>query len=295
MPSKSKSSKRHPSSDPPEPKSHPNPTSSNPILDPAAPTPSKNPNPRSSKPTKPSSSTPALPQSPSKPSDTMMPDDSSAASPSRKSDRKRKARDLSDDELPAAKSPQPGQRRLADDNAVALLRAAIDFRSRTGSIPLASHMSAFYDSAKASLLTPLTKDQVYNKLRHLRQKFQKAGPPGSGPNDGLVHELCAELWGGEDNKDVSKDRKKANKGTLVVAVENGVAADEEEEEPEEEVDGEERGGGGPDSLPYVSSAAAEHWKANGLCGVSWEVGLKRMDSSKARSLEEKWRRRWATR
>ncbi|KAG1330701.1 putative STOREKEEPER protein [Cocos nucifera] len=218
-----------------------------------------------------------------------MPDDPSAASPSRKSDRKRKARDFSDDEAPAAKSPQASQRRLADDNAVALLRAAIDFRSRTGSIPLPSHMPAFYDSAKASLPTPLTKDQVYNKLRHLRQKFQKAGPPGSGPNDGLVHELCTELWGAEDNKDVNKDQKKASKGTLVVAVENGVAADEEEE-PEEEGDGEEREGGGPDSLPYVSSAVAEHWKANGTCGVSWEVGLKRMDSSKARSLEEKWRR-----
>ncbi|XP_008782236.2 uncharacterized protein LOC103701824 isoform X1 [Phoenix dactylifera] len=290
MPSKSKSSKRHPSSDPAEPKSHPNPASSNPIEDPPAPASGKNPNPKSFKPHKTSSPTPALPKAPSKSSDPMTPDDPAAASPSRKSDRKRKARDYSDDVPPAAKSPQAGQRRLADENAVALLRAAIDFRSRTGSIPLPANMSAFYDSVKASLPTPLTKEQVCNKLRHLRQKFQKAGPSGSGPNDGLVHELCIELWAAEDNKDVTKDQKKDKKGTLVVAVENGEAADEEEEEPEEEGDGEERVGGVPDSLPYVRSAVAEHWKANGLWGVSWEVGLKRMDSSKARALEEKWRR-----
>ncbi|XP_008802063.1 uncharacterized protein LOC103716014 [Phoenix dactylifera] len=224
--------------------------------------------------------------------DAVMPDDPSSdpASPSRKSDRKRKARDLSEEE-PSGKSSQAGQRRLADDNAVAVLRAAVDFRSATGSIPLPSNMGIFYDFVKASLPTPLTKEQVYNKLRHLRHKFQKSGPPGSGPNDGLVHDLCTEVWGAVDKKDDNKEEKKAKEGTPVAAIKNGHAAPvAAEEEEEQQGDGEERGVHGLDSLLYVSTAAAEHWKANELWGVSWEAGLKRMDPSKARVLEEKWRR-----
>ncbi|EHA8588543.1 putative STOREKEEPER protein [Cocos nucifera] len=221
-----------------------------------------------------------------------MPDDPSSdpASPSRKSDRKRKARDFFNEE-PAGKSSQAGQRRLADDNAVALLRAAIDFRSGTGSIPLPSNMGIFHEFVKASLPTPLSKEQVYNKLRHLRRKFQKSGPVGSGPNDGLVHDLSTEVWGAVDKKDYNKEEKKAKEGTPVAVIKNGDAATvaAEEEEQQQGVE-EERGVHGLDSLPYVSSAAAEHWKENGLWGVSWEAGLKRMDPSKARVLEEKWRR-----
>ncbi|RWV83635.1 hypothetical protein GW17_00054731 [Ensete ventricosum] len=156
----------------------------------------------------------------------------------------------------------PGQRRVVDADSVALLRGVLEFHHRTGLLPTKSNMPAFYESVRGWLRAPLTQDQVYNKLRHLRHKFSQTAASGHGPHDGILYELAAKIWPADEEK---KDKKEENKKQQ----EENDTDDDEHEEQEE---------------------TAEHWKAHSLSNASLEVGLKLLNPSKAKALEGKWKR-----
>lgn len=230
-----------------------------------------------------------------------------AASPSRRK-RKQPA-----DASSVAKKPRP-----SDADAVTILRGVLDFRARTGANPTLTTMDAFYDSIRGSLPSPaLTKDKVYNKLRHLRYKFQHASPNpdphgggGGGGGSDLVYELSADVWGGllsvepkpkkikkesEKNKihksDVKNEdgKNEANEAEKMERekedVEQPLEEVEEEEEEEEEIRGI-----GTDSFPILIHEVTKYWKEKGLSTVSLEASLKLVRPSKARPVEEKWRK-----
>ncbi|WOL12892.1 hypothetical protein Cni_G21660 [Canna indica] len=125
------------------------------------------------------------------------------------------------------KSPGSGQKRSSKSSSdhPTILRGALEFRNRTGQAPTKSNMDAFYDSVKDSLPNPLSKNQLYNKLRTIRHNFNHSADDD---DDDLVLKLAAELWPevvkkGKDGK-VPKKQKKRSLDAL-----------EEDENMEEEV------------------------------------------------------------
>ncbi|CAD5177801.1 unnamed protein product [Musa acuminata subsp. malaccensis] len=214
--------------------------------------------------------------------------------------RKRKAGGPAAENSPGAGSARsnPGQRRVVDDDSVALLRGVLEFRHRTGLLPTKSNMPAFYESVSRLLRAPLTKDQVYNKLRHLRHKFSQTAASGHGPHDGILHELAAKIWPADEEKmDKKEEDKKQQQENDTDDDEHEEQAESQDAEMEREDEHEEKEGrdeeeqrGGCESYPYLAHAAAEHWKAHSLSNASLEVGLKLLNPSKAKALEGKWKR-----
>lgn len=238
--------------------------------------------------------------------------DPSAASRSR---RKRKH--------PADASSVAKRLRPSDADAVTILRGVLDFRARTGANPTLTTMDSFYDSIRGSLPSPaLTKDKVYNKLRHLRYKFQHSSPNpdpyahqgggggGGGGGSDLVYELSADVWGGlpsvelkpkkikkesEKNKIHKSDVKNVDGENVANEAEKMEREKEDVEQPLEEVEEEEEEeeeirGIGTDSFPILIHEVTKYWKEKGLSTVSLEASLKLVRPSKARPVEEKWRK-----
>ncbi|XP_072972717.1 uncharacterized protein [Typha angustifolia] len=209
-----------------------------------------------------------------------MPDDVSA--------RRRKRKESA---ASGEKSSDSKKQARSDADAVAVLRGMIDFRARTGAIPTRAAMDAFYNSIQSSLSTPLTKEKLYNKIRHLRHKFNHSDPD----DRGIVYELSAEAWG--PSSEQKKPKKKAkisdemNKETKTSK--NGTVYKEsvKKEENEEESNGDEDELGiESDSFPFLIHEVTKYWKANGL-SVAWlESALKLVKPSKATPLEAKWRK-----
>ncbi|RZS08930.1 hypothetical protein BHM03_00039968 [Ensete ventricosum] len=364
----------------------------------------------------------------------MLSDPSAAAAKGR---RKRKAGELPGD---GEKGSNSGRKRSNESSAAdyaAILRGAIEFRDQTGLAPTKSNLAPFYEFVKGFLPDTLSPDQVFNKLRHIRHKYNHSA---ADTGDDLVLKLAAKLWPEEEvkkgnkettnpkkenkhnsvaleedrdvekgnkeeknprkeengkkeekspkkhnlvafeedrkaekgkkeekssnkqklhnsmnleedgdakgmkeeknmkkqkihnsvieedryvekwNKDEKSPRKETKHNLMVVQVDrdadkeadkkgkkgtdtklmkkpNVVTPEEEDEEignkiGEEEMQNKngEEWGIEPESFPYLTHHVAEHWKTNGLSKASLEVGMKLINKSKARTLEDKWKR-----
>ncbi|URE13509.1 hypothetical protein MUK42_22829 [Musa troglodytarum] len=353
----------------------------------------------------------------------MLGDPSAAAAKGR---RKRMAGEHPGD---GEKGSNSGRKRSNESSAAdyaAILRGAIEFRDQTGLAPTKSNLAPFYEFVKGSLPDILSPDQVFNRLRHIRHKYNHSAADAG---DDLVLKLAAKLWPEEEvkkgnkegknpkkekkhnsilleedinaengkkeekspkthnlvaleedrkaekgkkeekslnklkilnsvtlqedrdaekgiedekssknrkihnsvtleenryvekwNKDEKSPRKEAKHNLMVVRVDrdaekeddkkgkkgtgtklkkkqNLVAPEEEDEEMgnkirDEEIENKngEEWGIEPESFPYLTHHVAEHWKTNGLSKASLEVGMKLINKSKVRTLEDKWKR-----
>ncbi|CAL9117722.1 unnamed protein product [Musa textilis] len=327
------------------------------------------------------------------------------------------------------KGSNSGRKRSNESAAAdyaAILRGAIEFRDQTGLAPTKSNLAPFYEFVKGSLPDILSPDQVFNRLRHIRHKYNHSAADAG---DDLVLKLAAKLWPEEEvkkgnkegknpkkekkhnsilleedinaekgekeekspkthnlvaleedrkaekgkkeekslnklkilnsvaleedrdaekgmkdennskkqkihnsvtleenryvekwNKDEKSPRKEAKHNLMVVRVDrdaekeddkkgkkgtgtklkkkqNLVAPEEEDEEMGNKIRDEEiknkngeEWGIEPESFPYLTHHVAEHWKTNGLSKASLEVGMKLINKSKVRTLEDKWKR-----
>ncbi|CAL9117929.1 unnamed protein product [Musa textilis] len=365
----------------------------------------------------------------------MLSDPSAAAAKGRK----RKAGEHPGD---GEKGSNSGRKRSNESSAAdyaAILRGAIEFRDQTGLAPTKSNLAPLYEFVKGSLPDILSPDQVFNRLRHIRHKYNHSAADAG---DDLVLKLAAKLWPEEEvkkgnkegknprkeknhnsilleedinaekgkkeeknprkaenwkkeekspkkhnlvaleedrkaekgkkeekssnklkivnsvtleedrdaekgrkdeknskkqkihnsvtleedryvekwNKDEKSPRKEAKHNLMVVPVDrdaekedekkgkkgtgtklkkkqNLVAPKEEDNEMGNKIRDEEmknkngeEWGIEPESFPYLSHHVAEHWKTNGLSKASLEVGMKLINKSKARTLEDKWKR-----
>ncbi|CAL9092415.1 unnamed protein product [Musa acuminata var. zebrina] len=369
----------------------------------------------------------------------MLSDPSASAA---KGQRKRKAGEHPGD---GEKGSNSGRKRSNESSAAdyaAILRGAIEFRDQTGLAPTKSNLAPFYEFVKGYLTDILSPGQVFNRLRHIRHKYNHSA---ADTGDDLVLKLAAKLWPEEEvkkdnkegknpkkekkhnsialeedrnaekgkkeennprkaenakkeekspkthnlvaleedrkaekgkkeekssnkpkilnsvpleedrdavkrikeeknskiqkihnsvtleedryvekwNKDEKSPRKETKHNLMVVRVDRDaekeddkkgkkgkkgtdsklkkkqilVAPEEEDEEMGNKIRGEEmknkngeEWGIEPESFPYLTHHVAEHWKTNGLPKASLEVGMKLINKSKARALEDKWKR-----
>ncbi|CAD5177443.1 unnamed protein product [Musa acuminata subsp. malaccensis] len=269
----------------------------------------------------------------------MLSDPSAAAA---KGQRKRKAGEHPGD---GEKGSNSGRKRSNESSAAdyaAILRGAIEFRDQTGLAPTKSNLAPFYEFVKGYLSDILSPGQVFNRLRHIRHKYNHSA---ADTGDDLVLKLAAKLWPEEevkkDNKEGKNPKKEKKHNSIALEedknAEKGkkeeknprkaenekkeekspkthnlrkkgtdsklkkkqilVAPEEEDEEMGNKIRGEEmknkngeEWGIEPESFPYLTHHVAEHWKTNGLPKASLEVGMKLINKSKARALEDKWKR-----
>lgn len=169
-----------------------------------------------------------------------------------------------------------------DDDAIVILRGAVDFHRLTGLLPTKSNLPAFYDSLKGKLPESLSQECVFNKYRHLRSKLSHPPSNSTVPNSGLLYELAAELWTKDHNKKGVKIVKKEEKTENQI---KDVQMEKKDnlEENEEKLDARQ-------SYPYLIDAAEGHWKMYGLSSALLEASLKRLDPTKAEALQAKWKK-----
>ncbi|CAL9180002.1 unnamed protein product [Musa hybrid cultivar] len=205
--------------------------------------------------------------------------------------RKRKAgRPAAEDSTGGGAVASSSQRRAAVDDAVVLLRGALEFRRRTGLMPRPSNMPALYESVRGSLRSPVSQDQAYNKLRHLRHRLSHPVASGHGSHDDLLYELAAELWSaGVEEKYEKEDNKKQKDNEVEEESKDAETEGDDDLDKKQGRNGDEQRGG-PESYPYLVHAAAEHWKAHSLSNSSLEAGLKLLNPLKAKALEDRWKK-----
>ncbi|KAJ4816364.1 DNA-binding storekeeper protein-related transcriptional regulator [Rhynchospora pubera] len=237
----------------------------------------------------PNSGSPPSPHSPSNQNQSQSPyATSSQPAASRKSERKRKLR-----EFPEMSSPSKvtaPHKTWSDADEVTLLRAAKEFRARTGSEPKIATIREFFDKIKGSVAPHLDPDKVYYKLKRLKSKFLLNGDIApSGAHEKVLYNLSKDVWLGVvgDNKKKKKKTKKKNADAG-----NKDEVRDYEDEDDYAIVTVERAQKEVGSFPFLSEALREYWKSNGekFSSVSLENGLMQLDNTRARELEKKWKK-----
>ena len=107
------------------------------------------------------------------------------------------------------------QRLWSEDDEIVILKGMIDYTAKKGADPFAD-MNGFYDFIKKSLQIDFTKNQLSDKLRRLKKKYEnnagkkKFNP--TKPHDEKVFELSKKIWGGEGGG-LKSEQPKANGST----------------------------------------------------------------------------------
>lgn len=119
----------------------------------------------------------------------------------------------------------------SEDDEIVILRGMIDYQSTEGFDPY-SDMAAFHEFIKGSLHVDVSKNQLYDKIRRLKKKYQinsEKGENGKDPVFSRSHEqnsfkLSKKIWGGgnctnvnggDDIKVKSSKRKYKKDGKVV--------------------------------------------------------------------------------
>ncbi|XP_074339699.1 uncharacterized protein LOC141677595 isoform X1 [Apium graveolens] len=116
----------------------------------------------------------------------------------------------------------------SEKDEVALLGGMIDYKAETGE-DVNSKVDTFYDYAKDLISVSLTKNQLYEKIKRLKKKFQTNSdkwqngeePVFLKPHESKLFELSQKIWGsegavteGNDSK-VKTSKKKVKEGNVV--------------------------------------------------------------------------------
>lgn len=213
----------------------------------------------------------------------------------------------------------------SEEDELAILKGMVDFTSKTGQDPLKfTNASAFHDFMKKLLHVEVTSNQLKEKVRRLKKKFETTAGKGkngeaptfSKPHDQKAFELSKKVWGSEQglgavaiangpvekpksNGTVAKSPKKKESSSRNVA---SARKPKPEAKPE------------PQEQEKVSSVLKEvekveaDQKLHGGCSSSlWrelcnqkggvllnedavKMGLELIGESKRAELEEKWRK-----
>jgi hypothetical protein len=115
------------------------------------------------------------------------------------------------------------QRVFNEDDELAILKGIFDFTEKTGTDPL-KYPTAFYQDVKSSIHFPVTLDQLKDKVRRLKLKFEnkmkscKNGktPTFSKPIEEEMFEFSKKIWGGTIVEENGKHNEKPSKKKLAV-------------------------------------------------------------------------------
>lgn len=187
------------------------------------------------------------------------------------------------------------------EDQIALLQGMIDYQRKTGADP-SSDRDAFHKFIKKKLQAEISKNQMYDKIRRLRKKYEEKADSDDlafpKPYDSKLFDLSKKIWGKMDEK---KDKKIVNSnGNVKESNEEDLVMDDASDEDD---NGEEDDGldsedmidaeGGFQSK-YPNLFLSFEVDARSLCpaGVISFVkeNLDLIDSVKAGELEEKWKK-----
>jgi hypothetical protein len=110
-----------------------------------------------------------------------------------------------------------------EDDELAILKGFLDFTEKTGTDPL-KYPTAFYNDVKTSIHFPVTLDQLKDKVRRLKLKFEnkmKSCKNGKTPNfskpiEEKMFEFGKKIWGGTIVEENGKPNLKPSKKKLAV-------------------------------------------------------------------------------
>ncbi|KAK7302639.1 hypothetical protein RJT34_13532 [Clitoria ternatea] len=218
------------------------------------------------------------------------------------------------------------QRLWSEEDELAIIKGVADFASKTGQDPL-KYASAFHDFIKKSLHVEASSNQLKEKLRRLKKKFEiNAGkgkngeaPKFSKPHEQKAFELSKKAWGGEqggggggangavekaksNGKAAASTAAKSPKKEAISSRNAGSAKkSKSESKPDSELvslDLKESGKMDIDHVPegersLLLTEVFRYQKGEGVCGVNedeMKKGLELMAESKKAELEGKWRK-----
>ncbi|XP_004485664.1 GLABROUS1 enhancer-binding protein-like [Cicer arietinum] len=195
----------------------------------------------------------------------------------------------SDDEMEA--EPTTGedskklfQRLFSEEDELIILKNLADFISKTKKDPLKDHV-AFHTFVKKSLHVDATSEQVKQKVRRLKKKFETSDS-FTKPHDKKAFELYKKVRGNKPNKaeENGKNLKSPNKEASAKNGNEGPAKKElaTKKEPEKVVEN--------SSLPLTEMFRFD--SGVGLSGLNENVakkGLELIENSKRVDLEDKWK------
>ncbi|XVE66297.1 hypothetical protein DITRI_Ditri08aG0069400 [Diplodiscus trichospermus] len=110
----------------------------------------------------------------------------------------------------------PGTLRLwSEADEIAILEGMIEYKSKKGSDPSADS-SGFHDFIKQSIQADVTKNQLTEKIRRLKKKYQINAEKGQNGNDPILSkphdhkcfQLSKRIWGNKTNEKSNKRQKK---------------------------------------------------------------------------------------
>ncbi|KAL5839718.1 hypothetical protein ACOSQ4_012326 [Xanthoceras sorbifolium] len=173
--------------------------------------------------TKPMEETPKTTKPRSKPP-SKRPNETDAAQKDVK--RVKKGTDADADEEEASESKKPGedtkkqlfQRLWSEDDEIAVLKGMIEFSTKKGVDPN-QDMNAFHDFIKKSLHVDVSRNQLVDKIRRLKKKYENNLERGikkgedrtfSKPHEQKAYDLSKKVWGGEGSGGVVESAAKSN-------------------------------------------------------------------------------------
>nr|KYP48461.1 hypothetical protein KK1_029836 [Cajanus cajan] len=161
----------------------------------------------------------------------------------------------------------------SEEDELAILKGMVDFTSKTGQDPLKfTNASAFHDFMKKLLHVEVTSNQLKEKVRRLKKKFETTAGKGkngeaptfSKPHDQKAFELSKKVWGSEQ-------------GLGAVAIANGPV-----EKP--------KSNGSVAKSPKKKESSSRNKRGVLLNEDAVKMGLELIGESKRAELEEKWRK-----
>ncbi|KAL7185711.1 hypothetical protein ACSBR2_027634 [Camellia fascicularis] len=121
-----------------------------------------------------------------------------------------------------------------EDDEIAVLKGMIEFQSKKGSEPHAD-MGAFHEFIKKSLRADVSKNQLVDKVRRLKKKYQINAEKGedpvfSKPHELKTFELSKKIWGGGGASNAVDDnapKNEAKKSRKRIKVNNSAPSPKE--------------------------------------------------------------------
>ncbi|CAK8566527.1 unnamed protein product [Lathyrus sativus] len=111
------------------------------------------------------------------------------------------------------------QRVFTEEDEMAIIKGIYDYITETGNDPFKYH-TAFYEFVKKSIHFKVTLEQLRDKMRRLKQKYQKyetkakaksgKTPNFSKANDRIMFEFGQKIWGGKLNVNEAEEKGKPN-------------------------------------------------------------------------------------
>lgn len=193
------------------------------------------------------------------------------------------------------------------DDQIALLQGMIDYQNKNGSDPF-SDKDAFHKFIKKKLQAEISKNQMYDKARRLKKKYEEKAESDDlafpRPYDLKLFDLSKKIWGKVEGK---KDRKiGSTNGNVKESKKDDLVMDDASDDDDDDLDRDDnseevdlaRGdmidaegdfqSNYPNLVQSFDLDAPSHFPASVISFV--KEGLGAIGSVKARELEEKWKK-----